>query len=134
MHSFEIGIGSIGQIALEVSDIRRAVSFYRDMIGLPLLFEVPPSMAFFDCDGIRLMLQEQKGEISPSHSIIYFKVDEIVLTYETLEKRGVTFLRGPQLTAKMPDHELWMAFFEDFDGNRFALMSEISTSLSAQSK
>ncbi len=27
--------------------------------------------------------------------------------------------------AKMPDHELWMAFFRDPDGNLLALMSEV---------
>jgi methylmalonyl-CoA/ethylmalonyl-CoA epimerase len=29
------------------------------------------------------------------------------------------------LIAKMPDHELWMAFFRDPDGNLLALMSEL---------
>ncbi len=31
----------------------------------------------------------------------------------------------PHLIAKMPDHELWMAFFHDTEGNMLALMCEV---------
>jgi predicted enzyme related to lactoylglutathione lyase len=91
---------------------------------MKLLFEVP-NMAFFDCGGIRLMLGLPDG---PEHdhpgSIVYFKVDDIEGAHGTLSSRGVRFVVKPHLVARMPDHDLWMAFFEDLDRNILALMSE----------
>jgi catechol 2,3-dioxygenase-like lactoylglutathione lyase family enzyme len=117
-------LGTIGQIALTVSDIGRAVGFYRDSLGMKFLFQVP-NLAFFDCDGIRLMLSlpEQSGE--GSNSVIYYKVADIQQVFRTLSSRGVPFEGEPHLIAKMPDHDLWMAFFRDPDRNLLALMSEV---------
>ncbi|MBI3666639.1 MAG: VOC family protein [Acidobacteria bacterium] len=118
------GLSRIGQIAITVSDLDRAVPFYRDTLGLKLLFQVP-NMAFFDCEGIRLMLglPEKPGE---NHSsILYYKVEEIQKAFETLSGRGVPFEGKPHLVARMPDHDLWMAFFRDPDRNLLALMSEV---------
>ena len=118
-------VGSIGQIALTVADIKRAVAFYRDAVGLPLLFEAPPGLAFFNCGGIRLMLSLPEGEFQPgSSSVIYFKVTDIEGTHSQLKSRGVSFVDAPHLIAKLPDHELWMCFFRDPDGNTLALMEE----------
>jgi methylmalonyl-CoA/ethylmalonyl-CoA epimerase len=119
------GLSRIGQIAVTVTDIDRAVSFYRDSLGLTLLFQVPPNLAFFDCGGIRLMLgpPEKSGEVFSS--VIYYKVDDIRQAFETLSSRGVQFEASPHLIAKMPDHELWMAFFRDPDRNLLALMCEL---------
>src|SRR2546426_581348 len=119
-----LGLSRIGQIAITVTDIDRAVLFYRDTLGLRLLFQVP-NMAFFDCGGIRLMLgqSEKSGEIFSS--VIYYKVDEIQPAFEILSSRGVQFEAQPHLIAKMPDHELWMAFFRDPDRNQLALMCEV---------
>ena len=118
------GLARIGQIALTVKDIERAVAFYRDALGMRFLFQVP-NMAFFDCGGIRLMLSlpEKSGE--GYSSIVYYKVDRIQQAFETLSSRGVPFEGTPHLIAKMPDHDLWMAFFRDPDGNLLALMSEV---------
>ena len=58
-------------------------------------------------------------------SIVYYKVDDIQAAATALTSRGVTFEREPHLVAKMPDHDLWMAFFRDPDGNQLALMCEI---------
>ena len=49
------GLSRIGQIFINVHDLARAVTFYRDSLGMKFLFEVP-RMAFFDCGGVRLML------------------------------------------------------------------------------
>jgi methylmalonyl-CoA/ethylmalonyl-CoA epimerase len=119
-----IGLGQIRQIALTVSDIARAVAFYRDALGMRFLFQVP-NLAFFDCDGIRLMLSLPEKAAEGSSSVIYFKVADIQQTFKTLASRGVTFEGEPHLIAKMPDHELWMAFFRDPDRNLLALMSEV---------
>jgi len=118
------GLGQIGQIALTVSDIDRAVAFYRDSLGMRFLFQVP-NLAFFDCDGIRLMLSLPEKAAEGSSSVIYFKVADIQQAFKTLASRGVSFEGKPHLIAKMPDHELWMAFFRDLDRNLLALMSEV---------
>jgi methylmalonyl-CoA/ethylmalonyl-CoA epimerase len=116
------------QVALTVQDLPRSVAFYRDCVGLPLLFEVPgPNpMAFFRCGDTRLMLTlpEQAGE--PHHvSILYFRVADIHTASRDMAAKGVAFEGEPHCIAKMPDHELWMAFFRDPDRNVMALASEV---------
>ena len=118
------GLGRIGQIALTVSDIGRAVAFYRDSLGMRFLFQVP-NLAFFDCDGIRLMLSLPEKAAEGSSSVIYFKVADIQQAFNTLSSCGVSFEGEPHLIARMPDHELWMAFFRDPDRNLLAVMSEV---------
>lgn len=118
-------LSSIGQIAIIVHDLKKAVPYYRDILGMKFLFEVP-KMAFFDCGGVRLMLgPPESPEFDHPSSIIYFRVQNLQLSYETLLKRGVNFVAKPHLVAPMPDHDLWMAFFKDPDNNFLALMSEV---------
>lgn len=119
---------TIGQIAINVHDLPKAVTFYRDVLGLKFLFETP-SMAFFDVNGVRLMLgKPEKPEFDHPASILYYKVPDVRETYRTLTGKNVTFDSEPHLVARMPDHQLWMAFFRDIDGNMLALMSETPTS------
>lgn len=121
-----IQLNQIGQIAVPVSDIDRAIAFYRDVLGIPFLFKAPPGLGFFDCGGIRLLLDAAAEESSERRSsIIYYKVAEIQAAYQALTARGVVFHSPPHLVAKMPDHDLWMAFFHDPDGNTLALMGEV---------
>lgn len=120
-----ITLSRIGQIAVLVSDLKRALEFYRDDLGMKFLFDVP-KMAFFDCAGVRLLLTLPEGDESDRRSsIIYFEVPDINSAYTDLVGRGVEFISDPHLVAKMPDHDLWMAFFKDSEGNTLALMSEI---------
>ena len=120
-----LGLATIGQIAMNAHDIPRAVRFYRDTLGMQLLFEVPPKMAFFDCAGVRLMLSlPENAEFDHPGSVLYFRVDDIEQSYATFKDRGVAFVDQPHLIARMPDHELWMTFFKDSEGNTLALMSE----------
>ena len=117
-------LGPIGQIALHVSDVDRAERFYRDTLGLPLLFSFG-NLVFFDCAGVRLMLEgghESTGR--REQFCVYFRVTGIEAVVAALRLRQVYFEREPQLVAKMPDHELWMAFLHDPDGNPLALMEE----------
>ena len=73
-----LGLGAIGQIAMNAHDIPRAVRFYRDALGMRLLFEAPPKMAFFDCGGVRLMLSlPENAEFDHPGSVLYFRVDDI---------------------------------------------------------
>jgi methylmalonyl-CoA/ethylmalonyl-CoA epimerase len=118
------GLGPIGQIALHVSDADRAERFYRDTLGLPLLFRFG-NLVFFDCAGVRLMLEgghESTGK--REQFCVYFRVSGIEAVVAGLRLRQVYFEREPQLVAKMPDHELWMAFLYDPDGNPLALIEE----------
>ena len=115
---------TIGQIALTVTGIDRALAFYRDALGMRLLFQVP-NMAFFDCGGVRLMLTvPEEKEFDHPGSILYFTVDDIDRVHADLTGKGVEFRDAPHLIAKLPDHELWMAFFKDGEGNTLALMHE----------
>ncbi|HHL72375.1 MAG TPA: VOC family protein [Bacteroidetes bacterium] len=118
-------LNQIGQIAVTVNDVDRAVTFYRDVLGMSLLFQMP-EMAFFVCGGVRLMLATPQGE-SGGTSLIYYQVADIQAAHEQLLAHNATIVRAPQLTAKMPDHELWQCFFRDPDGNLLALMSEVRT-------
>lgn len=125
MNDRAFGISSIGQLHMPARDLARAVSFYRDTLGIPFLFEVP-RMAFFDLDGIRLMLGERENGGEASGSIVYYRVDDIQEAREALAERGVRFDQEPTLIAEMEDHDLWMAFFHDTEGNQLALMAEVS--------
>jgi methylmalonyl-CoA/ethylmalonyl-CoA epimerase len=122
----DVRLGQIGQIAVNVHDVDAAVEFYRDKLGMQFLFQVP-NMAFFDCDGVRLMLGvPEKPEFDHPSSIIYFKVGDIQDAHQTLRGSGVEFVSEPRLVAPMEDHDLWLAFFKDLDGNMLALMSEVA--------
>lgn len=125
MSSDEFTLSRIGQIALTVNEVDRSINFYRDILGIKMLFRAG-NLAFFDCAGIRLMLSPPEGEFEPrASSVIYFRVRDINEAYETLVARRVSFIDKPHLITKMPDHELWMAFFKDPDGNVLALMAEV---------
>ena len=123
-----MNLSSIGQIAMNARDIDRATAFYRDTLGLPFLFGAG-TMAFFDCGGTRLMLSLPSGpEYDHAGSILYFRVDDIQAAADSLERRGVSFKSKPHLVARLPDHELWMAFFADSEDNTLALMAEVRES------
>jgi methylmalonyl-CoA/ethylmalonyl-CoA epimerase len=120
-----ISISQIGQIAINVHDLNKAVAFYRDVLGLPLLFQVP-GLAFLQCGEVRLLLSApEKPEFDHPGSVLYYKVADIHQAYATLQSHKVQFIDEPHLIAKMPDHDLWMVFFYDLDGNTLALMCEV---------
>ena len=121
----EFGLDGIGQIAQPVSDIDRAIAFYRDVLGMRFLFRAPPGLAFFDCGGVRLMLDGPAASRAGQGSVIYYRVDRLDAAFRTLSSRGVAFEAEPHLVAKLPDHDLWMAFFRDPDRNLLALMAEV---------
>ena len=121
----DISLGKIGQISVNAHDLERATAFYKEKLGMKHLFSVPPKMAFFDCDGIRLMLGiPERPDLDHPSSILYFKVDDIDATYETLNGRGVHFETKPLLIAPMQTYDLWLAEFRDSENNVLALMCE----------
>ncbi|WP_192894773.1 VOC family protein [Neobacillus notoginsengisoli] len=117
-------IEKVGQIGVPVKDFDRAVQFYKEKLGLPLLFSTG-NLAFYDCNGLRLLLSlPEKEEFNHPSSVIYFQVPNIKEAYETLIDKGVQFIDEPHLIAKMDQTETWMAFFKDTENNVHALMSE----------
>ena len=144
-----LNLNTIGQIAIGVSDIDRATKFYRDRLGLRYLFSAPPSMSFFDCGGVRLMLTvpERTEETRESSSVVnfpvadvhavdvhprriahgnalYFTVPDVRQATEELKARGVVFVGEPHVIHRTETYDLWMSFFTDPDGNTLALMAE----------
>ena len=120
-------INHLMQVAVVVQDLDRAVRFYRDTLGLTLLFQAPPGLAFFDLSGVRLML-DKPSEPLPSGvgtSILYYGVDDIQAAHATLVGRGVPFEEAPHMIANLGDRDLWMGAFRDSEGNLLGLMSEV---------
>jgi catechol 2,3-dioxygenase-like lactoylglutathione lyase family enzyme len=116
---------AIGQLAIPVADLERAVAFYQDVLGLRFLFQAPPGLAFLDCGGVRLMLaQSEEGEPAPPAGVIYYRVADLDAAYNSLSERGVTFVDAPHRIARLADHELWMVFLRDPDEHLLALMAE----------
>lgn len=118
-------ISAIGQIAITVRDVGKALGFYRDILGLPFLFSPTPDLAFLRAGDVRIMLSTPQGagQIG-ANSILYFKASDIEKTHAELVALGATNERTPQLAAKLPDHELWLSFIRDPDGNLVGLMEE----------
>lgn len=122
----EAVLGPLAQIAHPVADVERSVAFFRDLLGLPLLFRAPPGLAFFDCGGVRLMLD------SPAYthghrqaSFLYFRVGDMTEAVSVLEARGLRFETPAHRVARLPDHDLWMAFFRDPDQHVLAPACEV---------
>ena len=123
-----LALGPIGQIAHQVSDIKRAEEFYRSALGLKHLFTFG-NLAFFDCGGVRLFLTAaEKGPPKPQ-SILYFKVPDIHAAHAELTARGVEFRGAPHMIHRHTNGvEEWMAFFADPDGHMLAIMAQTAPS------
>ncbi len=120
-----LGIQNIGQISVIVHDLPRATAFYRDTLGLPLLFTAG-NLAFFDCGGVRLMLgPAETPELDHPSSILYFRVADLSVAHQRLLDAGVQIVAPPRLIAPMPTYDLWMSAFRDSEGNIHQLMSEV---------
>ena len=125
--SVNVGVSRLGQVQIRAHDVERAAAFYEDVLGLKLLFKAPPGLAFFDCGGVRLMIDRpEKPEFDHPSSILYFAVPDIQAAHAQLKQCGVRFEDEPHVIARMPDHDLWMAFFRDSEDNLMALMSEVA--------
>lgn len=120
------GISRLGQIQIRAHDVERAAAFYENVLGLKLLFKAPPGLAFFDCGGVRLMLDHpEKSDFDHPSSILYFAVPDIQSAHRALKEKGVRFEDEPHVIARLPDHDLWMTFFRDSEDNVLALTSEV---------
>lgn len=117
----------IAQVAVAVKDLDRAVAFYRDVLGLPFLFQAPPGLAFFSIGGVRLMLgtAEPGSERDHHTSVLYYEVADIHASTEALRSRGVVFESDPHRVASLGKVDLWMSFCRDSEGNLLGLLSEV---------
>lgn len=117
-------VKKINQIGVPVKDLSRAIEFYKERLGLSLLFNTD-TMAFFDCGGLRLMLSlPEKEEFAHASSVLYFEVDDIDLSYTDYQARGIKFIGPPHCVVKNGPAETWMVFFLDTEGNTHALTSD----------
>ena len=114
----------IGQIAISVTDLARSKDFYQNTLGMRFLFDAG-TMSFFQCGDIRLMIGAGDGHTPRGGTILYFDVEDIHTVCAQLQTASVEFMQTPHLVAKMPDHNLWMAFLKDPDGNVIGVMSEV---------
>src|SRR5574341_1071449 len=119
----------LAQVTNVIHDLDRAVKFHRDVLGLPLLFQAPPSLAFFQCGAVRLMLSPPEN-VEQDHpgSVLYFRVTDIEGVHRRLAQRGVEFVGEPHRVHQAADYDLWMAVFHDPDKNPMALREEKRTS------
>lgn len=127
-----VHLQEIGQVAITVEDLPRARDFYRDVLGMPLLFEAG-NMVFFQSGNVRLMLGLAEKPEPRGGIILYFRVGDLPQAYAVLASQGVAFVQPPHLVARMPDHELWMVFLKDPDGNVLGLMSEVRSASGRES-
>ena len=119
-----LNVTGLAQVAFSVTDLDRAVAFYRDVLGLTFLFNAPPKMAFLQCGPTRLMLSAQPGEWAESHPILYYSVPDIHVAFEALARGGAPVKQAPQMIAKLGANDLWLGFTEDPDGHQVGLICE----------
>jgi predicted enzyme related to lactoylglutathione lyase len=118
-------ISGIRQIAVTVSDTESALRFYRDILGLEFLFAPNADLAFVQAGDVRIMLSKPQGAGTVgANSILYFSVTDIESAFDAFVSKGAESERPPALAAKMPDHELWIAFLKDPDGNLVGVLEE----------
>ena len=116
-------VTGVAQVALSVHDLNRAAAFYRDILGLPHLFDAQ-NMSFFDIAGTRLMLSAQGGEPGGRGTLLYLKVANLAAAHAALTAQGVHFEQPPHVIGRSPTAEVWLAWCADPDGNLLGLMSE----------
>lgn len=118
----------LSQVHVSVTDFKAALGFYRDVLGLEFLFEVPEqSMAFFNLNGVRLYLGKAESPDFESAPLLYLAVDDIESEYGRLAAAGVEFVSEPHRVHETDTYELWMAFFKTPEGHVNALSEERST-------
>ncbi|MCH2316033.1 MAG: VOC family protein [SAR202 cluster bacterium] len=107
----QLALNTIEQIHISVTDIDESVTFYRDVLGMKFLFQVPGrDKAFFDCGGVRLYLGIPERPEFKSTAIIYYRVDDIQQVWKSWMGKGVNAVSKPHMISRMEDHKLWMGF------------------------
>ena len=115
-------LGPIAQIARSVQDIKQAEAWYKNVLGLPHLYTFG-NLAFFDCNGTRLMLSQESAVVP--ESILYLRVGDIAAAYEVLKSRGVEFINAPHMIHRHADGtEEWLSMLKDPEGRLLGIMAQ----------
>jgi catechol 2,3-dioxygenase-like lactoylglutathione lyase family enzyme len=109
------------QVAIQVTDLDRATAFYRDVLGLQLLF-VANGMVFFAVGDSRLMIELGKPAQSTT---LYFDDSDLERSRLRLEAKGVKFAGPIETVQRTESYELKLLEFADPDGNPLALMGNV---------
>lgn len=98
----------------EVADLQRAISFYRDVLGLRLDFLLEEwGWAEFAVGAATLALNRpERGTPRAGGAAVALAVDDVAASAEELRSRGVAILREPFETGVC-----YMAMIADPDGN-----------------
>ena len=113
----------LAQVAITIRDLDRAKGFYRDVLGLPHLFDAPPGLAFFQCGDTRLMLSQPEGTEAAGNSILYYGVEDVEAAYQAMLARGVAFDEAPRKIAELDGKPVHLAVCRDSEGNLLGLIS-----------
>lgn len=120
-----MALGALTQVHVSVTDIDRAVAFYRDVLGIPLLFQVPGQpMAFFGSGQVRLYLGRPERSDLATRCMLYFEVDDIESEHARLVAAGVPAVGEPHPVHRDGASVLWMSFFTDPDGHHVVLTQQ----------
>jgi DNA-binding CsgD family transcriptional regulator/catechol 2,3-dioxygenase-like lactoylglutathione lyase family enzyme len=118
----QLALGPIAQIARSVQDIKQAEAWYKNVLGLPHLYTFG-NLAFFDCNGTRLMLSQESAVAA--ESILYMRVGNISAAYELLKARGVEFINAPHMVHRHADGtEEWLSMLKDPEGRPLGIMAQ----------
>jgi catechol 2,3-dioxygenase-like lactoylglutathione lyase family enzyme len=111
------------QVALTVTDIDAARIFYRDRLGLRLMFEAN-TMLFFDVGGTRLMIARDEARQRPARpvGIFYFHVEDFGAAFVRLQRMRATLIGAAETVQMTSSGSLRLQQFEDPDGNMLAIM------------
>jgi catechol 2,3-dioxygenase-like lactoylglutathione lyase family enzyme len=114
------------QVALTCRDLDRARIFYRDTLGLPLMFEAG-HMLFFDIGGQRLMVGLAENAERPlvGGTYLYFDAPDLPALVPALKAKGVELIGSIETLQRTDTHELKLQFFKDPDGNEIGLMGMV---------
>ncbi len=120
----DLQLGALAQISRGVRDIKESEAWYGTTLGLKHLYSFG-TLAFFDCGGIRLYLQQQ--DKPGPESILYLRVGDIRTAYQVLSARGVTFTSVPHMIHRHADGtEEWLASFNDPEGRPLEIIAQLS--------
>lgn len=119
METPALRLSKIGVIMLGATDLARAITFYRDTLGLVLQNQFE-GFAFFDGGGVTLALSQPLARAlggKPGATQVVFAVEDVRAAYEALRAKGVTFSGEPfNATGTM-----WAANFTDPDGHHLSV-------------
>jgi catechol 2,3-dioxygenase-like lactoylglutathione lyase family enzyme len=111
-------VAGVSLVIVRVTDMVRAIRFYRDAVGLAVVAE-SPQFSFLDAGSIQLVLTVSTDAVIPDRSLteIVFEVDHIDAAHSAMTARGVEFRVDPRPITSQDGRALHAADFRDPDGH-----------------